>query len=95
MQSMDAEIGQRPLVRETDLGGGVDRPVEDVMDPGPVTYRPDTLLAELVERMRASEGRMNRTLVTTADGVLVGLLRQADAERTLHQAHVAHERPPS
>lgn len=79
------------LVREQNLDGDAARPVQDAMDPGPVTYRPDTLLAEMVEHMQASEGRVNRTLVTTADGELVGLLRRADAERALAEAHAARE----
>jgi CBS domain-containing protein len=78
------------LVREKHLGGAPDGPVDDVMDPGPVTYRPDTLLAEMVEHMQASQGRVNRTLVTSADGELIGLLRRSDAEHALHAAHTAH-----
>jgi predicted transcriptional regulator len=48
---------------------------EDVMDAGPVTYRPDTLLPALVEHLR--EGP-EVVLVTTADGELVGVIRRDD-----------------
>ena len=60
-------------VRTRDLDGNPDAAVEDVMDPGPVTYRPDTLLAELVEHLQQlPTGKANRILVTTSDGELIG-----------------------
>ena len=80
------------LARANDLRADDNTRVDEVMDPGPVTYRPDTLLSEMVEHMQASGGRVNRTLVTSADGVLIGLLRRADAERALHEAHTVRER---
>lgn len=46
----------------------------------------------MVEHTQSSGGHVNRTLVTSADGVLIGLLRRADAERALHEAHTAGER---
>jgi CBS domain-containing protein len=78
-------------VRARDLEGNPGAAVEDVMDPGPVTYRPDTLLAELVDHLQQlPKGKANRILVTTSDGELVGLLRRADAERILEQLHAQH-----
>jgi CBS domain-containing protein len=78
-------------VRARDLEGNPDAAVEDVMDPGPVTYRPDTLLAELVDHLQQlPNGKANRILVTTSDGELIGLLRRADAERILEQLHGQH-----
>ena len=49
------------------------------MDAGPVTYRPDTLLHELVDHLR---GGALAALVTTGDGELVGLLRLEDLVAT-------------
>jgi CBS domain-containing protein len=78
------------LARAKDLESDPHTAVEDVMDPGPVTYRPDTLLAELVEHVHESKRKVNRILVTTSDGVLVGILRPADAERVLEELHAQH-----
>jgi CBS domain-containing protein len=78
------------VVRERDLGSHPEAPIEEIMDPGPVTFRPDILLSEMVEHMQKSGGRINRILVTTADGELIGLLRSAEAEQALHAAHGQH-----
>ncbi|HYW89631.1 MAG TPA: CBS domain-containing protein [Chloroflexota bacterium] len=88
-------LGQRRVVlgrvRAKDLEANPDAAVEDVMDPGPVTYRPDTLLAELVEHLQQlPRSKANRILVTTSDGELIGLLRRADAERILKELHAQH-----
>lgn len=80
------------LARADDLRVEDNTPIEEVTDPGPITYRPDTLLSEWSSTCRRAGGRVNRTLVTSADGVLIGLLRRADAERALHEAHTAGER---
>jgi CBS domain-containing protein len=82
-------------VRARDLEGDPEAAVEDVMDPGPVTYRPDTLLAELVERLQElPKTKANRILITTSDGELIGLLRRADAERILRELHAQHTEHP-
>src|SRR5262249_50375149 len=52
---------------------------EQVMRAGPTTYRPNVPAGEAGTRMR--ERRVDALLVTTPDGVLVGLLRREDAER--------------
>ena len=59
----------------------VDTCVEDAMDPGPVTHRPDTTLSELVEHLRGAGA--DAALVTGPDGVLVGILRRAEAEHAI------------
>jgi CBS domain-containing protein len=92
-------LGQQSVVlgrvRARDLEGDPDAAVEDVMDPGPVTYRPDTLLAELVEHLQqVPKTKANRILVTTSDGELIGLLRRADAERILRELHAEHAEQP-
>jgi CBS domain-containing protein len=55
------------------------------MDPGPVTYRPDTLLEEAMHHMQGHgeerPRRVERVLVTTSDGELVGILWLDDAEK--------------
>jgi CBS domain-containing protein len=57
-------------------------PVETAMDPGPVTYRPDTPVSQVIEHLHQSHAKA--ALVTTADGILVGTYRHeqgpADAE---------------
>lgn len=55
--------------------------VEDVMEPGPVTVRPDGLLQPLVERMERRE--TPHVLVTSAQGVLMGALLLVEARRLL------------
>jgi rhodanese-related sulfurtransferase len=62
-------------------------PVESVMDPGPSTIRPSVPLDELVKRLRKEDRK--RALVTTGDGVLVGIARLEDAERRLEAPSAA------
>jgi len=78
------------LARARDLETDPDQPVQEVMDPGPVAYRPDTVLAELVEYLQQLERKVNRILITTSDGELIGLLRRTDAERLLQDIHAEH-----
>jgi CBS domain-containing protein len=78
------------LARSRDVQGHADVTVEEVMNPGPVTYRPDTILAELVEHLLQSRPKPNHALVTTSDGRLVGMLHTADAERILEEIHARH-----
>jgi Mg/Co/Ni transporter MgtE len=51
------------------------------MEPGPATVRPSEDLAPLLERMRRRD--MPTILVTTPEGVLMGVLRRDDAARRL------------
>ncbi len=53
-------------------------PVEEVMEAGPTTVRPDAHLSDVVERMRSKHVRS--MVVTTSDGRLVGVLRRDDGE---------------
>lgn len=73
------------LLRKTELEGDGDATAEQVMRPGPKTFRPDVTLSELLEFMRDHDIQTN-SLVTTLDGRLVGIISRADAEAT-----VAHE----
>jgi CBS domain-containing protein len=53
--------------------GDPDAPVELVMQAGPVTFRPHVAVGTLPEYRKTQ--RIPRALVTTSDGVLIGLLR--------------------
>ena len=64
-------------LRGTALGVDPTTPVEQVMEAGPTTVRPDARLVEVAERMRAKG--VGSVVVTTPDGRLVGLLLRQDA----------------
>ncbi len=68
-------LGERALLTNPD---GL---VEQVMESGPTTTRPDDPLEAITERLR---GRgVDSILVTTPDGRLVGILYLEDADRIL------------
>lgn len=58
-------------------------PVEEVMENGPTTFRPDNFLEPLVRRMQ--EKKVGSVIITNSDGVLLGILFRKDAEEQLHQ----------
>lgn len=58
-------------------------PVEQVMENGPTTFRPDNFLEPLTKRMR--EKKVGSVIITNSDGVLIGLLYRKDAEERLSQ----------
>jgi len=64
-------------LRAAALSGDPLTRVDEVMEPGPATVRPGKDLVSLLERMRRSD--MPTILVTTPEGVLVGVLRREDA----------------
>jgi CBS domain-containing protein len=64
-------LDPRPLA-----SGDPDGVVETVMRPGPTTFRPSVMVDELVAHMR--EHRVDRTLVTTPQGQLIGAVLRAD-----------------
>jgi rhodanese-related sulfurtransferase/CBS domain-containing protein len=68
-------------LRSRALGGDPHASVESVAEPGPSTIRPDVSLDEIVKRLR--ENDLGRALVTTGDGILVGVLHLDEAERHL------------
>lgn len=55
--------------------------VQELMEPGPSTVRPDQLLQPLVERMIRRDSP--HVLVTTPQGKLIGILLRDEAERLL------------
>jgi CBS domain-containing protein len=67
------------FVHERALRSDPSASAESVMDPGPSTIRPNTALDVMASYMR--EHRVERRLVTTSDGRLVGMLLRKDLEQ--------------
>jgi predicted transcriptional regulator len=68
------------LLREKDLASSdPEAPVESVMRNGPATFRPNEPVGKMAKRMR--ERGVSAVLITTSNGILVGLLYREDAER--------------
>lgn len=63
-------------VRRRVLEGDPDAIVEEVMDPGPSTYRLDVPAGRLAHDL--AEKKVRRVLVTTSDGELVGVFDRED-----------------
>jgi len=68
-------------LRRSPLGTDDQARVEEVMEPGPETVRPDSLLEPLVDRL--SQRDIPHVLVTTPQGELFGLLVRDEAQRLL------------
>lgn len=66
------------LVRAEALGVDPATPVEEVMQSGPVTFRPNLGAGQMPDYLKKQ--RTPRALVTTSDGVLMGLLRMEDVD---------------
>ena len=84
------------MLRAQALAGDPRRTAEQVMDPGPKTFRPSVSLEELLKWMREHDVT-TVGLVTTSLGRLVGAISRADAEATFgHEQEHAHAgRPPA
>lgn len=65
------------LLRAKELAMDPDAPVDQVMRPGPSTFRPYVPIKEMAEYM--VEHSLESSPVTTSDGRLVGLLLESDA----------------
>ncbi len=77
------------LLRAGQLQKGQDEPIEQMMRPGPSTFRPHVLIEELAHFMIHHD--LPSSPVTTSDGRLVGLLRREDAARVaLKQTGAEH-----
>ena len=70
-------------VRGEALNGDAEQRVEAVMEAGPTTVRPSEPLDKLIERMQ--KRKTSSIIVSTAAGVLVGVLRREDGERRLSE----------
>lgn len=65
------------LLRSNELEADRDLSIEQVMRPGPSTFRPFVPIDSMVKFM--TEHDLESSPVTTSDGRLVGLLRRQDA----------------
>jgi CBS domain-containing protein len=70
---------------------GTDTTAEEVMEPGPTTYRPNLFAEDALHYMH--QQNMTHVLVTTSDGEWIGVLRREDAERAVAEA--SGERRPA
>jgi Mg/Co/Ni transporter MgtE len=77
------------LLRAEELGRGQDEPVEEVMRPGPSTFRPHVPIEEMAHFM--IEHDLSASPVTSSDGRLIGLLKREDAARVAHELHAHHD----
>jgi rhodanese-related sulfurtransferase len=67
-------------LRRAALAGDPQRAVEEVMEAGPSTVRADTRLDDL--RQRLDRRGLKTALVSTPDGVLLGVVRGGDLDQT-------------
>lgn len=67
------------VLRKRALAGDPSDLAGDTMEPGPTTIRPHEPLAEVA--IRLARAGVERVLVTTADGELLGTLERAEAAR--------------
>ena len=73
------------LLRANELETDPARRIEQAMRPGPSTFRPHVPIEEMAQFMVDHD--LENSPITTSDGRLVGLLRQADAVTTAHEHH--------
>jgi Mg/Co/Ni transporter MgtE len=64
------------LLRSKELESESDQLIEQVMRPGPSTFRPFASITEMARFF--DEHKVDCSPITTSDGRLVGLLRQKD-----------------
>lgn len=62
-------------------GADAAEPVEQLMEPGPTTVRPDESLAGVISHM--SNRGVGSLVVATNEGTLIGILSRDDGERLL------------
>jgi CBS domain-containing protein len=78
-------INERRVVlgrlRSKGLEAPAETPLEEIMESGPTTFRPNGALGAVAERMRSRN--VSSVVVTTSDGELLGILFREDAERYL------------
>jgi predicted transcriptional regulator len=78
------------LLRHKELDTGDSEPVEQVMRPGPSTFRPHVGIVEMADFM--IEHETESSPITTSDGRLVGVLFRTDAAKAALKLHELHER---
>jgi CBS domain-containing protein len=67
-------------LRRAALEGDPQRTAEEAMEPGPSTVRPDSAPSKLAERLRSRD--LRTAVVTTPEGILIGVVRREDLEQT-------------
>ena len=77
------------LFRAEELERGREEPAEQVMRPGPSTYRPHVPIETMAQLMMDHD--LPNCPVTTSNGRLVGLLKAEDAARAAHELHAHQE----
>jgi predicted transcriptional regulator len=70
------------LLRTAELEKGRDESIEQVMRPGPSTFRPHVSIAEMAHFM--TDHDLPTSPITTSDGRLIGILRRDDAVEAAH-----------
>ena len=91
---VDSEGVVLGLLRKKELDADPQATAEQVMRLGPKTFRPNVTLQELLKSMRDHEIQTN-SLVTTAEGRLLGVISRADAEATLAHEQASESRTDS
>jgi CBS domain-containing protein len=79
------------LLHRRTLEGHAAAVAEDIMDPGPSTFRPDIPVEALAHYMHHHE--LSRVWITTSDGEQIGLLLRTDLERRLAELEAAADDP--
>ena len=74
------------LLRQEELERPEGR-IEQVMRPGPSTFRPHVPIEELAHFMVAHD--LPTSPITSSDGRLIGVLRREDAVHVAHQQHAS------
>jgi CBS domain-containing protein len=77
------------LLRQEELERPEGR-IEQVMRPGPSTFRPDVPIEEMADFMVAHD--LPTSPITSLDGRLIGVLRREDAVHVAHQQHASARR---
>jgi CBS-domain-containing membrane protein len=70
-------------VRASALDVEADTSVEQVMDNGPSTIRPDTPADQLAQRLHDRD--LKTAIIATPEGELIGIARRADLEQHTRQ----------
>ena len=76
------------LLREKELDEAPDRRIQEVMRPGPSTFRPHVETLEMATYM--VEHDVESSPITTSDGRLVGLLLREDVVKAAREEHEKH-----
>ncbi len=76
------------LLRAKELDADPDHRIEEVMRPGPSTFRPHVGIAEMAAHM--AEHDLESSPITTSDGRLIGILLRDDAMEAAHREHEGH-----